>query len=63
MNCWEDSYFFGFFWTWWQRLQRITWLLSLAPHLGQRRDLSSMTNFVRGRVFTARFLYFSGPDR
>jgi hypothetical protein len=59
MSCWECSrlllrlaYFFGLLWTWWQRLQRFTWLLSFAPHFGQRRPLSCMTNFVRGRVFT-----------
>jgi hypothetical protein len=34
-----------------QRLQRLTWLLSFAPHLGQRRALSWWTNFVRGRDF------------
>ncbi len=51
-NCWKGSYFFGFVCTAWQRLQRFTWLLSLAPHFGQRRCLSCMTNFVRGRVFT-----------
>lgn len=36
-----------------QRLHRLTWLLSFAPHLGQRRALSWWTNFVRGRVFMA----------
>lgn len=34
-----------------QRLQRVTWLLTLAPHLGQRRALSLRANFVRGRLF------------
>jgi hypothetical protein len=37
-----------------QRLQRLTWLLTLASHLGQRRALSLRTKRVRGRLFMAR---------
>ena len=33
-------------------LQRTRWLLILAPHLGQRRSLTSRTNFDRGRMPT-----------
>ncbi len=33
-----------------QRLQRLTWLLSFPPHLGQRRLFCCITNFVRGRI-------------
>jgi hypothetical protein len=33
------------------RLQRVRWLLSLAPHFGQRRLFRFKTSFVRGRDF------------
>jgi hypothetical protein len=43
-----------------QRLQRFTWLLSFAPHLGQRRFLSWWANFVRGRVFMEEKFLLAG---
>ena len=39
-----------------QRLQRVLWLFSFAPHLGQRRAFRLSTNFVRGRVFILQLL-------
>jgi hypothetical protein len=39
-----------------QRRQRVTWLFSFAPHLGQRRFFSCIVNRVRGRVFMGRRL-------
>lgn len=53
---WGIGYFLGRVCDLWQRLQRVTSELSLAPHLGQRRAFVCFVNLVRGRTIES-FLF------
>jgi hypothetical protein len=44
------------------RLQRVTWLLSLALHLGQRRFLRFRVSLVLGRLFMELSIRLIGRD-
>jgi hypothetical protein len=59
----NEDYFFGRPATAWQRLQRLTSVLSLPPHLLQRRARSFWTKALCGRVLMAGLLVAKSVGR